>query len=156
MHAIGIRAAPTQVHYTILRDGPTEAAVVDVARVVVPAALDVPRQFRHIRTTFLDILNEYNVTRAGIRLAEASARNQDTFRIGLEAVLQEMLDSSPVERYHCLRLNSMAARVGVPLADMKPLIDGATKYPGVERWGEMKPVERESLLAAAAALRGGR
>ena len=157
MISIGIRAAPKQVTYAILEAVGDEVRVLDISHVAVPQALKTPDQLRYLRTAFLDIIGEYNVGRAGLRLAEGVSTNQDPFRIGIEAVLQELLSSSSVERYFCGRINSIAALVdGVSTTDMKPLISGEMSFREMDTWGEMKPEERESFLTAYAALSLGR
>lgn len=157
MRAIGIRAAPKQVTYAVLEEDGEEIRIVDLNQVVVPQALWTPDRFRYLRTTFLDIIEEYSVVRAGLRLAEAMSANQDPFRIGVEAVLQELLSSSPVEQYFCGRINSIAALIdGVRTTDMKPLIKGEQTFRDMQTWQEMSPEQRESFLSALASLALGR
>jgi hypothetical protein len=157
MRSIGIRAAPKQVAYSILKIDEDEIRVVEIAHVSVPQALIIPDQLRYLRTAFLDIIAEYDVKRAGLRLAEGVSSNKDPFRIGIEAVLQELLSSSSVERYFCGRINSIAALIeGISTQDMKPLISGEKRFREMDTWGEMKPEQRESFLTAYAALALGR
>lgn len=154
IRAIGVRVAPKQITYAIVDRVTTgEFNVVDVSYIVVPPALHTPDQLRHVRTTFLEIVSEYGVRVAGLRLAETSSKNTDSFRIGLEAVLQESMASSPISQYFAGGLSSIARYLpGVALKDMKPLIEGDARFAISADWTVYQSEQRESLLAACAAL----
>jgi hypothetical protein len=152
--AIGLRASPTQVTFAIVvKDG--EVPVIRAVDVVtVPRALGLPDQLRFIRTTLLDIMEEFDVERAGLKLVENTAPGRHEFRLNLEGVVQELLASSNVDRYFAGRIDRLAALLGEPSRPrVKRYIQGGEVYAEVAEWENYHgSEERESLLAAFAAL----
>lgn len=117
MKTIGIRVAPSAVTYAIYDDDGAE--IVSVDKIVVPKSLSTPEALKYIRYTVLDIIREYGVEKAGIRLAEGNAKSVNIERIQIESVIQEALASSPVESFYCGRIASISARLNIPREDFK-------------------------------------
>lgn len=117
-------------------------------------ALDLPDQLRFVRTTMLDVIEEFDVIRAGLKLVEHTAHGRHEFRLNLEGVLQEMLASSPVERYFAGRIDRLTFLLGEQSRPLvKQYIRGQQPFDRVPTWDQYRRVEvRESVLAAIAAL----
>lgn len=149
MKTIGIRAAPSAVTFAVYdSDG---HAVVNVEQIIVPAAFDTPDALKYIRSNLLDVLREYGVTRAGVRATEPSARSPSVARIEIEGVIKEAFASSDLEAFYIGHISSMASRLGIERADLKPIIDGEVD-PGIENWGSMNKEQREAILCAKGAV----
>jgi hypothetical protein len=152
MVTIGLRVSPRRVTYAIVRGSPPDLYIVDVAALLVPVALTVPRQLQFVRTALLDIMEEYGTTRAGLRLAEATAQRHHSFRDNLEGVIQELLASSAVERFVTGRIATIARLLGErDRTIVKQMIEGAAAPLYAVQWSSWSPEEREAILVAAAA-----
>ncbi len=152
MIAIGFRVSPSQVTYALVRGVPPDFAVLDVSAVHVPPALSPPRQLQFIRTALLDVMEEYGTTRAGLRLAEATARRTHAFRLNLEGVIQELMTSSAVDRFVAARIATIAALLGErDRSVIKRLVSGELTPPYATNWAGLGEDEREAVLVAVAA-----
>lgn len=129
-------------------------SVVTGDKIVTPQALTIPERLAHLRVVIHDIIGEYNIQRAGIRLIEITAENQSIERVRIEAVIQEALAGSTVRGYFTGRLNSIAARVpgNHSAADLKAILRSANPYLGIPDWSDFSVEMREALLVAIAGL----
>jgi len=155
MVTIGFRVSPKKVTYAIVnaKDG-ERPEVIALAEVVVPPALETPRQLQFLRTTLLDIMEERGVLRAGLRVAEGNAQQRSPFRLNMEGVVQELLASAHLERFIAGPIATMAARLcPKDRARIKRLIEGeeALELPQGPSWSELEKDQREAILMAAAA-----
>jgi hypothetical protein len=146
---IGLRVSPSEVTYALF-DGDRKA-VVDVDKIVVPTAMAWPAALKYVRSNLLDILREYEVGGAGIRLTENNARSPNIDRLHLEGVIQEAFASSDLKGYFAGAIPALSARLGVSSADMKPIIGGKNEFE-IEGWAEMSDKGREALLVAMVAV----
>ncbi|MBN9453851.1 MAG: hypothetical protein J0I42_18080 [Bosea sp.] len=149
MRTIGIRAAPSAVTFAVY-DAAAQV-VVNVEQIVIPAAFETPDALKYIRSNLLDVLREYKVTRAGIRATEPSAQNPSIPRIEIEGVLKEAFASSDLEAFYVGHISSIASRLGIDRAALKPMIDGESD-PGIENWDRMNKEQREAVLCARGAV----
>lgn len=150
MRTIGIRAAPKAVTFVVFD---TEAdAVLNVEDIRIPAAFHTPEALKYIRNNLLDILREYDIERAGIRVTEPNAQSLNITRIQIEGVVQEAFASSLLQSYYVGQISSISARLGIERADFKRYIDGQLDWP-VENWTGMRKEQREALLCAMGASR---
>lgn len=153
MNAIGFRAHPQRVWFAVVSQQAGDWVVKNVSHVAIPPALQVPAQLQFVRTTLLDIIGEYRISRAGIRTAEPSAQSIPDFRLNLEGVIQELLASGAVANYFAGPIATIAMRLGVKdRKDVKKYVEGEMDYPGATKWQEYGPEEREALLVALGAL----
>ena len=83
---IGIRAAPGAVTFAVIDTD--DNSVINIEKIKIPAAFEPPDALKYVRSNLLDILREYHVERAGIRVTESVA-DGSTARIQLEGVVQE-------------------------------------------------------------------
>ncbi|WP_244137025.1 hypothetical protein [Burkholderia pyrrocinia] len=131
----------------------TEAdAVLNVEDIRIPAAFHTPEALKYIRNNLLDILREYDIERAGIRVTEPNAQSLNITRIQIEGVVQEAFASSLLQSYYVGQISSISARLGIERADFKRYIDGQLDWP-VENWTGMRKEQREALLCAMGASR---
>lgn len=151
--AIGIRVSPRKVYYAVVEGAEEDHEVLAVACVVVPPALELPAQLHFIRTTVLDIMAEYQVRRAGIRLTEPNAKSTSVERLNLEGVVQELLSSSDVGTYFAGAIATIAARLGdTDRSKVKDYFEGQP-FLGLDAWTAYSREERESIVTAVAAAR---
>lgn len=156
LRAIGIRVAPKDVYYAVVEESDkmdSELELLTVAFVVVPPALELPSQLHFIRTTVLDIMAEYGVRRAGIRLTESTAKSMSVARLNLEGVIQELISSSGVEAYFAGPIATIAAHLGEKeRSRVKEHFEGAD-FMEIDGWATLSRERRESIVTAVAAIR---
>ena len=157
IRSIGLRATPSRIHYAVVESqSPFDhVELLALGALAVPAALELPDRLSFVRTTILDIIAEFEVRRAGIRLIEYTAKTKPVERLNLEGVLQELLSSSEVEGYFA----GAIARIGGLLGEsdktkVKRYFDGET-FMGVQGWNTRSLEEREAVVTAVAALAVG-
>jgi hypothetical protein len=150
MRAIGIRAAPKSITFVIY-DSETRS-IINVEELKVPLAFQIPDALKYIRNNLLDILREYQVSRAGIRIAETTAQKTSIERIQIEGVIQEAFASSSLEDYYVGRIASISARIGIERGDFKKYIDGSLNFEKVDNWNSLSLSEREATLCALGAI----
>lgn len=150
--AIGIRATPTAVYYCIIKDIDDGYHTLALDKVNVPVALKKPEQLKFIRNTFLDIISEYKVCYACVRIAESVAQTPNENRIGLEAVIQELFASSTVIDYFVGQISNISPKLGISRDEFKPLAEGKEVFNNIEGWKELSQPKRESILAVYSAL----
>lgn len=148
MITIGLRAAPRSVTFAIYDS--TAKAVLNVEEIKIPAAFDTPDGLKYVRSNVLDILREYKVEQAGVRVTEPNAQRPNIERIQIEGVLQEAFASSNLVSYYVGQISTISYRLGIKRVDFKPLVEGETDY-AIENWSEMSKEEREALLCAIGA-----
>lgn len=148
MRTIGLRAAPRTVTFAIYDD--EAKSILNIEEIRAPAAFATPDILKFLRINLLDVLREFGVERAGIRLAEPMAQSLNLDRVQVEAVMQEAFASSSLKGYFSGSIATIAARLGIGRADFKPYVEGEREYP-LEGWGDMTPVQREACLCAVGA-----
>ncbi|KOO13567.1 hypothetical protein AKJ18_17535 [Vibrio xuii] len=149
MKTLGLRVSPTEVTFSIYD---TESqTVVNVEEIRVPNSLNTPEKLKYIRATLLDVLREYEVQKAGIRLTEPTARSISIDRVQIEGVIQETFASSMLLAYYQGAIATIAAKVNVPKASMKDLIAGRQIFHEFEDWGDLNDKQREAVLVAVGA-----
>ncbi|WP_324748768.1 hypothetical protein SH591_08600 [Sphingomonas sp. LY54] len=148
MITIGLRAAPRSVTFAVYDTDVN--SILNVEEIRAPAAFATPNILKFLRINLLDVLREYKVKRAGIRLAEPMAQSPNLERIQIEAVMQEAFASSTLDGYFAGPIATITARLGMERSDFKPHVEGQREYP-LEGWANMSPVQREAALCAVAA-----
>lgn len=149
MITIGIRAAPRAVTFAIYDS--EKRTVLNVEDIRIPAAFSVPDGLKYLRSNLLDVLREYAVEQAGVRVTESIAQSPSIERIQIEGVIQESFASSNLSRYYVGRAASISSRLGIDTAEFKPLVDGKETY-DIGNWDKMKKEEREAVLCAVGAV----
>jgi hypothetical protein len=149
VRTIGIRAKPSAFTFAIFDVDAN--CVVNVETVLVPEALYVPDALRYVRSTVLDLLREYGITKGCIRAAEPSARAPNLRRIQIEGVIQESFASSTLQAYFVGHISSISSRLGIPRVDFKQYVSGERNYEPIENWTQLGLEDREAVLAAIGA-----
>jgi len=148
MITIGIRAAPRVVTFAVY-DSDAQA-VLNVEEIKIPAAFSKPEGLKYARSNLLDVLREYRVERAGVRITEPNA-DPNIDRVELEGVIQEAFASSNLVGYYVGQIASISARVGIPKTAFKPYVEGEQNYP-VDNWADKSREKREAVLTALGAV----
>ena len=150
--SIGIRVTPSVVFYSIVEETEKEYITHVIDKVNVPSALLKPEQLKFIRNTFLDIIEEFNISLACVRITESSAQVTNVTRIGIEAVIQELFASSSITLYYAGQISSITTKLGIQRDEFKPLADGSKVYKKFDNWKQLSNESRESILSAFSAL----
>jgi hypothetical protein len=146
---LGIRAKPKEFTFAIYN--PEGNGLVNVEKVKIPKALDPPEALKYVRNTILDILREYDIKLAGIRITESNSQRLSIPRIEIEGVIQEAFASSTLQSYYSGQISSISSRVGIDRMNFKKYVDGEMEFEGVENWSELGRDEREAVLVALGA-----
>jgi len=149
MRIIGIRAAPKVVTFVIY-DSDAQA-ILNVEEIRVPGAFLTPDALKYIRSNLLDILREYGIENAGIRVTEPSAMSFSIERIQIEGVVQEAFASSELVSYYVGQISSISKRIGIDRARFKPIVSGENELE-IEGWENLSKEAREAVLCAMGAV----
>ncbi|MBF4297061.1 hypothetical protein EAY24_27850, partial [Vibrio anguillarum] len=78
----------------------TDDSIINLEQIAIPNVFETPEKLKYLRITILDIIREYEVQKAGIRLSELhpSAKPNVT-RIQFEGIIQEAFASSSLQSY---------------------------------------------------------
>lgn len=152
--SIGIRVKPNSIIYSIIKEKEEEELkeIVLVDKVNVPVALQIPEQLKFIRGTLLDIIYENQVNTACIRITESTAQKISIERINMEAVIQELIASSSIEKYYVGQISNISSKLGIARENFKQMVDSKeVNCAFFSDWNEYSKEEKESLLAALSA-----
>lgn len=159
MIGIGIRVySNSKVYYALIEKSPDSSLeYIEISHLIVPLALVKPERLNFVRNTILDILVEYKVESAVIRLSEArgALKNYEIERLFLEGVLQEALASCSVNRYCAAQIAQISGILKWDRTDFKKYADNEksiTDFSWDTDWSQLSKEERESVIACLAAL----
>ena len=149
MNTMGIRVKPGEVTFAVYD---TEAAaVVNVEIIKIPKALPTPDALKYVRNNILDVIREFSIAHAGLRVTESSAQSKNVERIEIEGVIQEAFASSCLQGYYIGQISNISRRVGFARDQFKRFVSNEIPYEPVENWDELKPEAREAIFAALGA-----
>jgi hypothetical protein len=160
MVGIGIRVySNSRIYYAIISYDKEkgELAYKSISHLNVPVTLEKPEQLNFIRNSILDLMLEYNVEMAAIRLAEmgiGTIKQTTIDRYYLEGVIQEAIASSPVRKYVAGPIAKLSASFE-KRTDFKEYAGGVKDFehlPEDINWKALTLEERESVLACFAAI----
>jgi hypothetical protein len=134
MRSLGIRVEPSKVTFVVLEYNNNVADILNVECIKIPFALDFPEQLKYVRNTVLDIIREYEISFAGIRIAESNSQNINTDRVHIEGVIQEAFSSSTVTSYFTGRLQSISKKLSITTPQYKELLKSKSSYPKMNKW----------------------
>lgn len=146
---LGIRVKPHDI--TIAIYDCEEHRVVNVEVVKIPKALSVPEGLKYVRNTIVDVIREYQIDRAGLRVTESSAMRLNIRRLEIEGVIQEAFASSSLASYFTGQISSISSRISIPRAHFKLYVQGNLPFERVENWADFNQEEREAVLVALGA-----
>jgi hypothetical protein len=160
MVGIGLRVySNSEIFYSVIAkkpDGTFEYQA--MSSLVIPKSLEKPEQLNYTRNTLLDIFHEYNVARAGIRVAEYTAQvatDLNIERYYIEGIIQESVASSSIERYIVGQISVLTTVLNIPREDFKKYADGNTTFPDLPaavNWSTLGLEQRESIIVCHCAL----
>lgn len=152
MKSIGIRVSPAVVYFAVVQQEQHGFTFFN-ERIVVPKALDVPRQLAFIRTTLISVIAEYNIAYAGVKLTEGNAQRVSVPRLNLEGVVLELFANSSIEKYVAGTISSLTRLLSEESGVVKRYLDGDTFFQGIDGWNaNFKKEEREAIVTGVAAL----
>ena len=152
MNSIGIRATPNELYYSIVQGEENEIEIKIIDRINIPKAIELPEQLKFLRDTLSDIINEFQITNACVRVTESIAQTKDIKRTYIEGVIQELFASSTIERYYIGQVSSISAKLNIKRDDFKKYVDNKLTFLDIENWDKYKKEERESIMSAISAL----
>ena len=139
--------------FVVIEANQETSKVVNNEVIKVPAALDFPEKLKYIRNCVLDILREYAISIAGIRVTEGNSQNMDITRLQIEGVIQEAFSSSDVENYFSGRKKSISSRLKISTDEFDEIIKGRKSYEQLNNWDLLRnQSSREASLVAMGAL----
>jgi hypothetical protein len=146
MRTLGIRAKPNAI--TIAIYDTEEECIINIEDIKIPNALPTPEALKYVRNNVLDVLREYDIQKAALRIVESTSRTLVIRRLEIEGVIQEAFASSMLASYFCGQIASISAKLGMERSDFKRYVDGELNYDGVENWNELTKEQREAALTA--------
>jgi hypothetical protein len=153
MKILGIRVEPKQTTFVVIESSNEEFTVINNECIKVPSALDFPEKLKYIRNCVLDILREYSISVAGIKVTEGNSQNMDVTRLHIEGVIQEAFSSSDVDKYFTGRKSSIASRLGIKIKELDEIFKGKKEYPKLGAWHLLSSSQsKEAALVAMGAL----
>lgn len=150
MNTIGIRVKPNSVIVVIFDS--EENTIVNVESIRIPKALPIPEALKYVRNSILDVLREYEISNAGLRIVESNSQTLNIRRIEIEGVIQEAFASSMLSAYFCGQISTIAAKLKIPRADFKRYVDGEQDFENIENWSNHNKDEKEAILTALGAV----
>jgi hypothetical protein len=150
MNTLGLRASPTEVTFCVYDT--VKNVILNVEEIRIPNALNMPEKLKYLRATILDVLREYQIIKAGIRLTEHSAMSSSPERIQIEGVLQEAFASSTLKNYFQGALVTIASKLSTDKTTLFNLIKTSSEYDAIDNWCDFNVKEREAILVALGAI----
>lgn len=150
---LGIRVEPKSVSYAIIKAENDQYNIEQIDIIKIPAALRTPEQLKYVRNTILDIVNQHNISFAGIRVAEGNSQNMNIERVYIEGVIQESFSSCNVKSYFVGRKISISSRLGIDNTIYDEYVSGKTNFDLVTNWVKAtNNNKREATLVAMGAI----
>lgn len=151
--SIGIRVTPKIIYFSVVSGEVDGINIQLVDKIINPKSLKTPEQLKYIRNTLSDIIHEYSVTNACIRVTESNAQKPSIDRIHIEGVVQELFASSTIEKYFIGQIASISAKLDMNRKKFKDIASGEDNYLEITDWKENYILEeRESIMSAISSL----
>ena len=149
MNILGIRVTPKKIYFSIFDKHNNEFKTIEI--IVVPQSLIMPEKLKYIRNNIFDLLREYNVQRAGIKITEGNAQAMNIDRLYIEGVIQETFASSKIESYKTLMLAGIASKLQTSAKELKKFIEKQDNQTEIQmNVADYVKEEIESMLVAVA------
>jgi len=158
MKTIGLRVYSNSKIYFSIIEHQTDGSLnyLNISHLNIPKSLNWPEALNFIRNTILDIILEYEVKNAIIRICEfGMTLNKNLIeRSYIEGVLQETIASSNVEKFLVGQISEFTSLLGIPRENFKKYANAELIYPNIPAtldWNNFSLEERETILTANAA-----
>ena len=162
MIVIGLRVYSNSIVYyaVIEKQSEDNFNFLDISQINVPLSIEWPEALNFTRNTLLDILMEYKVDNAALRIAEFG-RTLNKIAIErhyIEGVIQESLASSSVNKFVAGQISELTGIANMPKTDFKKYANGeihSPHYPTTEtpNWSSLILEKRECVLACFTAFK---
>ena len=159
MKTIGLRVySNKKIYYCILeQDSSGNLNYLDISHLNIPLSLMWPEALNFVRNTILDVLLQYEVDNAIIRICEFGTTLNGALieRSYVEGVLQETIASSNVKKYLAGKIAEFSSLLGIQRDNFKKYAEAELQYPNIPtslNWNTFTLEERETILTANAAL----
>ncbi|MEQ5254222.1 MULTISPECIES: hypothetical protein [unclassified Providencia] len=146
---LGIRAEPKQISFVVYSKNENTLLCVD--KIVIPKVLTVPEKLKYLRNSILDILREYSIDRAALRVAEGSADNKSIPRYYIEAVIQEAFSSSTIKSYSIMRMSTIIKKLGIGKDEYNNILKSASSLNDIDNSRFSKNTNEAMLVAISVA-----
>ncbi|URM36254.1 hypothetical protein [Flavobacterium anhuiense] len=158
MIGIGLRVySNSNIFYTIVEETDTEYKYLSISNLKIPLALNQPERLNYVRNTLLDIISEYDINTALIRVQESVFNITDTSiqRFYVEGVILETLAGANINKYKLGRISTISSLLNIESSKFKKYIDNEIVFdllPSNLDWSKYSVEERESILSCHASL----
>lgn len=155
MRSLGIRVTAKAIFFSIVEKNENNFSILNVELIKVPQALDFPSKLKYIRNTVLDILQEYSIQFAGIRVVENTSQNISFERLQIEGVIQEAFASSSITSYFTGQMQSISRNISITTEMYKEITTNKdSAFPRLENWEVCKDKDhKEAALVALGAFK---
>ena len=159
MIGIGLRVySNKKIFYSIIEETVDSLNFLTVDLINIPLAMEEPERLNYIRNTIIDIIAEYKIDNALVRVKESlfNVSKRDIERFYIEGVLLESLAGSTVSKYKLGQIATIAMLLGTERTNFKKFADGELEFDNIPDsidWSSLDKEERESILACYAALK---
>lgn len=150
--SIGIRVTPSTIYLSIISTDGKNLEIILVDKINNPKALEVPEQLKFLRNTLCDIINEFDIDKACIRITESIAQTPNILRTYIEGVIQELFASSTIKKYYVGQISSISSKLGFDKNQFKLYSEGKQSYLDMDNWTNFSLEERESIMSAISAI----
>jgi hypothetical protein len=150
MRAIGFRASPSDARCAVVEGSSASPTIISIDRLRPPAAYDWPKTLTWYREQCQNIIAQFEIGTAMIRTAEPLAMsrgNSPAKRANIEGVLMEACAAAGL---NC-ELGPLATISRLIQARARECIE-ATKFRSMSAWCKLNHDEKETVLAALAAM----
>lgn len=149
MNILGIRVTPKSIYFSVFNTD--NHRFENVEQIIVPKALIIPERLKYIRNNIIDLLREYKIQKAGIKITEGNAKTLSIDRLYIEGVIQETFASSHIIDYKTLMLSGMASKLKTSSKELNKYLKKEENNTGIEMdIADFSKEEAEAMLVAVA------
>lgn len=158
MIGIGLRVySNSNIFYTIIEETETEFKYITISYLKIPLALNEPERLNYIRNTLLDIISEFKIDTALIRVKEtvSNVTGLSIQRFYVEGVILETLAAANISKYKLGKIATISSLLGFKSSKFKEYSENEIQFellPTDLDWAKLSLEERESILSCHASL----
>jgi hypothetical protein len=159
MIGIGLRVySNSNIFYTIIEETETEFNYISISNLKIPLALNEPERLNYVRNTLLDIISEYKIDTALIRVKESvsNVTGLSIQRFYVEGVILETLAAANISNYKLGKIATITSLLSIETSKFKEYADNEIAFellPSDLDWSKLTLEERESILSCHASLK---
>lgn len=159
MIGIGLRVySNKKIFYTIIEETDENYNILTIDHINVPLAMNEPERLNYVRNTIIDIIAEYDINNALVRVKESlyNVSKLDIERFYIEGVLLESLAGSTVSKYKLGQISTIASLINIERKNFKKFADNEIAFDNIPDdldWSAICKEERESIMACHASLK---